>query len=87
MILITSSSEIFLLFFHCQFCFFFVHFTKKKKSVAGLFLCAIFAAGIIPSGFETYKASSSGSVGKLTERKWNPHMKSNTVRRVTLGNI
>ena len=38
----------------------------------------------ISSGFETYKASSLGSVGKLTERKWNPHMKSNTVRRVTL---
>ena len=41
----------------------------------------------IPRGFENSKASSSGSVGKLTERKWNPHMKSNTVRRVTLGNI
>ena len=38
----------------------------------------------IPSGFENSKASSSGSVGKLTERKWNPHMESNTVKRVTL---
>ena len=38
----------------------------------------------IPSGFETYKASSSGSVGKLTERKWNLHMESNIVKRVTL---
>ena len=46
MIFITSSGEIFLLFFHCQFCFFFLtfHFIKKKKknSVAGLFSCAIF---------------------------------------------
>ena len=57
---------------------------KKKNSVARLFLCAIFAAGIHFQWIENFKASSSGSVGKLIERKWNTHMESNTVRRVTL---
>ena len=54
MIFITSSGEIFLLLFHCQF-FFLVHFTinKKKNSVAGLFLCAIFILqDYMSSGFE-----------------------------------
>ena len=61
---------------------------KKKKVVAGLSLgCPASAAGIHFQWIKNSKASSSGSVGKLTERKWNPHMKSNTVRRVTLGNI
>ena len=52
MIFITSSGEIFLLFVHYQFCFFFfVHFTikkKKKKGAAGLFSLGFpaFAAGI-----------------------------------------
>ena len=78
MIFITSTGEL-LLYFIVIFLF-----HLKKKSVAGQFLCAILLQESIPSGFETYKASSSGSVGKLTERKWNPHMKSNTVRRVTL---
>ena len=48
------------------------------------FCVAIFAAGIHFQRIENFKASSSGSVGKLTERKWNTHMESNTVRRVTL---
>ena len=87
-IFITSSGEIFLLIIHCQFCFFctFQYIKKKKKnSVAGLFSCAIsLLQESISSGFENFKASSLGSVGKLTERKWNTHMESNTVRRVTL---
>ena len=59
---------------------------KKKNSVAGLFSCAIsLLQESISSGFENFKASSLGSVGKLIERKWNTHMESNTVRRVTLG--
>ena len=36
------------------------------------------------SGLKTYKASSLGFVGKLTERKWTTHMESNMIRRVTL---
>ena len=73
-------------FFYISLSFFiFSSYKKKKKnSVAGLFLCAIFAAGIHFQWIENFKASSSGSVGKLTERKWNTPMESNTVRRVTL---
>ena len=71
---------------------------KKKNSVAGLFLCAISAAGsflcclvsalFVPGihfqWIENFKASSLDSVGKFTERKWTTHMESNMVRRVTL---
>ena len=57
---------------------------KKKKVLQDSFCVPYLLQESIPSGFETYKASSSGSVGKLTERKWNTHMESNTVRRVTL---
>ena len=84
MILITSFGE-FLLYFIVIFYFHFIN--NKKKSVAGLFCVPYLLQESTPSGFETYKASSSGSVGKLTEKRLNPHMKSNTVRRVTLGNI
>ena len=87
MIFITSSGEIFFLFVHCQFCFFFflyISLYKKIKVLQDCFCVPYLLQESISSGFETYKASSLGSVGKLTERKWNPHMKSNTVRRVTL---
>ena len=85
-ILITSTGELILYF---TVIFFSFHIKKKKKKVvAGLFLgCPASAAGIHFQWIKNSKASSSGSVGKLTERKWNPHMKSNIVRRVTLGNI
>ena len=36
------------------------------------------------SGLKILKASSLGSVGKFTERKWTTPMESNMVRRVTL---
>ena len=49
-----------------------------------LFGVCLFAAGIHFQWIENFKASSLGSVGKLIERKWNTHMESNTVRRVTL---
>ena len=74
--LLSFYSHFFLVLFDCL--------KKKKNSVAGLFLCAIFAAGIHFQWIENFKASSLGSVGKLTERKWTTHMESNTVRRVTL---
>ena len=74
----------FLLSFYSHFFLVLFHYKKKKDSVAGLFLFAIFAAGIHFQWIENFKASSLGSVGKLTERKWNTHMESNTVRRVTL---
>ena len=84
-ILITSTGELLLYF---TVIFFSFHIKKKKKVVAVLFLgCPASAAGIHFQWIKNSKASSSGSVGKLTERKWNPHMKSNTIRRVTLGNI
>ena len=83
-ILITSFGE-FLLYFIVPFYFI---FTYKKKSAAGSFLCclvsALFVLGIHFQWIENFKASSLGSVGKLTERKWNTHMESNTVMRVTL---
>ena len=60
---------------------------KNKKVLQDSFCVPYLLQESIPSGFETYKVSSSGSVGKFTERKWNPHMESNTVRRVTLGHI
>ena len=87
MILITSFGE-FLLYFIVPFFFWFSYIKKKKKSAAGSFLCclvsALFVPGIHFQWIENFKASSLGSVGKLTERKWNTHMESNTVRRVTL---
>ena len=84
-ILITSFGE-FLLYFIVIFLILFSYI--KKKVVAGLFLgCSASTAGIHFQWIKNSKASSSGSVGKLTERKGNPHMKSNTVRRVTLGHI
>ena len=76
--LLSFYSHFFLVLFDC------LKKKKKKKSVAGQFLCSIFAAGIHFQWIENFKASSLGSVGKLTERKWNTHMESNTVRRVTL---
>ena len=43
---------------------------KKKNSVAGLFSCAIsLLQESISNGFESFKAISSGSVGKLIEKK------------------
>ena len=47
-------------------------------------MCLISTAGLNFQWIENFKASSSGSVGKLIERKWNTHMESNMVRRVTL---
>ena len=83
-ILITSTGELLLYF---TVIFFSFHI-KKKNLVAGLFLgCPASAAGTHFQWIKNSKAISSGSVGKLTDRKWNPHMKSNTVRRVTLGHI
>ena len=81
MILITSFGE-FLLYFIVTFYFIFIY--KKKKCCRTIFVCHISAAGIHFQWIKNSKASSSGSVGKLTERKGNPHMESNTVRRVTL---
>ena len=82
-ILTTSTGELLLYF---TVIFFLFH--KKKKTVLQDCFCVPYLLQeSIPSGIETYKARSSGYVGKLTERKWNPHMKSNTVRRVTLGHI
>ena len=84
MILITSLGEFPFIILQSFFLSFISLLKKKKNCVAGLFLCAIFAAGIHFQWIENFKASSSGSVGKLIERKWNTHMESNTVRRVTL---
>ena len=82
-ILITSTGELLL-----YFTVIFFSFHIKKKVVAGLFLgCPASATGTHFQWIKNSKAISSGSVGKLTERKWNPHMKSNTVRRVTLAHI
>ena len=82
MIFITSTGEL-LLYFIVVFYYF--HIKKKKKTVLqDCFRVPYLLQESISSGFETYKANSLGSVGKLTERKWNPHMESNTVRRVTL---
>ena len=82
-ILITSFGE-FLLYFIVIFVLFYCHI--KKKIVLQDLCCLVsvlFVTRIHFQWIENFKASSSGSVGKLTERKWN-HMKSNTVRRVTL---
>ena len=88
MIFITSIGELLLYFIVIFFIFISYKKKRKKKVVVGLFLgCPASAAGIHFQWIKNSKASSSGSVGKLTERKWNPHMKSNTVRRGTLGNI
>ena len=87
MILITSLGEFPFIILHSFFLSFISLLKKKKKKKTVLqdcFCVPYLLQESIPSGFETYKASSSGYVGKLTERKWNPHMKSNTVRRVTL---
>ena len=84
-ILITSFGE-FLLYFIVIFVLFYCHIKKKKIVLQDLccLVSVLFAAGIHFQWIENFKASSSGSVGKLTERKWNTHMESNTVRRVTL---
>ena len=82
MILITSFGE-FLLYFIVTFYFIFIYI-KKKQCCRTIFVCHISAAGIHFQWIKNSKASSSGSVGKLTEIKGNPHMESNTVRRVTL---
>ena len=92
MILITSLGEFPFIILQPFFLSFISLLKKKKKSAAGslLFLCCpvfTFVAGIHFQWIKNSKASSSVSVGKLTERKWKPHMKSNTVRRVTLGHI
>ena len=88
MILITSLREFPFIISQSFFLKFYFTIKKKKKTVLQDCFCVPYLLQeSIPSGFENSKASSSGSVGKLTERKWNPHMKSNTVRRVTLGNI
>ena len=97
MILITSLGEFPFIILQSFFLSFISLLKKKKKknSAAGslLFLCCpifTFVAGIHFQWIKNSKASSSGSVGKLTERKWNPHMKSNTVNtpwRVTLVHI
>ena len=83
MILITSLGEFPFIILQ-SFFLSFISLKKKKKVLQDCFLCAIFAAGIHFQWIENFKASSSGSVGKLIERKWNTHMESNTVRRVTL---
>ena len=87
--LITSTGEL-LLYFTVIFLSF--HKKKKKKVQQDFFFffflgLPAFAALIHFKWIKNSKASSSGSVGKLTKRKWNPHMKSNTIRRVTLGHI
>ena len=91
MILITSLGEFPFIILQSFFLSFISLLKKKKNSAAGSFVLFLgfpaFAAGIHFQLIKNSKASSSGSVGKLTERKWNPHMKSNTVRRVTLGHI
>ena len=92
MILITSLGEFPFIILQSFFLSFISLLKKKKKnSAAGSFVLFLgfpaFAVGIHFQWIKNSKASSSGSVGKLTERKWNPHMKSNTVRRVTLGHI
>ena len=66
MIFITSTGEL-ILYFIVIFLF---HKKKKKKTVLQDCFCVPYLLQeSIPSGFETYKASSLGSVGKLTERK------------------
>ena len=68
-ILITSTSELFL-----YFTVIFFSFIKKKKVVAGLFLgCPAFAAGIHSQWIKNSegKQFSTGYVGKLTVIKWN----------------
>ena len=81
------SSQVLVNLFYISLSFF-ILFSYKKKVVAGLFLgCPASATGTHFQWIKNSKANSSGSVGKLTEKKWNPHMKSNTVRRVTLGHI
>ena len=76
MIFITSSGEIFLLFFHCQFFFFGTfHYIKKKKEeklLQGCFWVAmLLLQESIFSGSKILKASNLGYVGKLTVIKWN----------------
>ena len=67
MIFITSTGEL-ILYFIVIFLF---HKKKKKKKTVlqDCFCVPYLLQESIPSGFETYKASSLGSVGKLTERK------------------
>ena len=73
-IFITSSGEIFLLIIHCQFCFFstFQYIKKKKKkSVAGQFLCGpILTAGLFSSGLNGEKMEHP--YGKQYGQEGNP---------------
>ena len=91
MILITSLGEFHFIILQSFFLSFISLLKKKKKkrSAARLFSLGFpaFAVRIHFQWIKNSKASSSGFVGKLTERKWYPHMKSNTVTRVTLGHI
>ena len=67
MILITSTGELIL-----YFTVIFFSFDIKKNVVAGLFfLSLLLLQESIFSGSKILKASSSGSVGKLTVIKWN----------------
>ena len=59
------------------------HISYRIVSVFFWCLPCLFQESIF-SGLKTYKASSLGFVGKLTERKWTTHMESNMIRRVTL---
>ena len=63
MIFITSSGEIFLLLFYCQF--FLVHFTiKKKNSAAGLLLVLILSC---------YRSSFSSRIKFSIELEFEPN--------------
>ena len=57
MIFLTSSGEIFLLFFHCQFCFFCTFHYIKKKLLQDCFVfscvaCYFFCRNPCSSGLE-----------------------------------
>ena len=62
MIFITSTGELLLYFIVI---FFISIYIKKKKVLHDFFYVSYLLQESIPSGFETYKASSSGSVGKF----------------------
>ena len=90
MILITSLGEFPFIILQ-SFFLSFISLLKKKKKKRNFVLqdlcclvSVLFVTGIHFQWIENFKASSLGYVGKLTERKWNTHMESNTVRRVTL---
>ena len=71
-------------------CNLFAILKKKKKKTKKTVLQDYFRVPYLccrnpfPVDLKIFKASSLGSVGKFTERKWTTHMESNTVRRVTL---